>query len=81
CGSGDRGAAVLRLDQAKERLWVARRTASSREVVANLKGPAQEGWHAGRRDGSRGVEKGRRRPQPIAASSRGPIEMAVALLA
>ncbi len=62
CGSGDRGAAVLRLDQAKERPWVARRTASSREVVANLKGPAQEGWHAGRRKCGRGVEKGRHRP-------------------
>ena len=58
CGSGDRGAAVLRLDQAKERPWVVRRTASSREVVANLKGPAQEIRHAGRREGGRGVEKG-----------------------
>src|SRR3954464_7919566 len=41
CGSGDRGAAVLRLDQAMERPWVACRTASSREVVAKLKGPAK----------------------------------------
>ena len=64
CSSGDRGAAVLRLDQAKERPWVARRTASSREVVANLKGPAQEIRQAGRSEGGRGVEKGRRYPKP-----------------
>ncbi len=62
CGSGDRGAAVLRLDQAKERPQVARRTASSGEVVANLKGPAQESRRAGRREDGRGVEKGRRPP-------------------
>jgi hypothetical protein len=41
CGSGDRGAAVLRLDQAIERPWVVRRTASSGEVLVNLKGPAR----------------------------------------
>ena len=70
CGSGDRGAAVLRLDQAKERQWVARRTASSREVVANLKGPAQEGWHTGRREGGRGVEKGRHRLSPTGRRQR-----------
>ncbi len=59
CGSGDRGAAVLWPDQPKERPWVARRTASSGEVVANLKAPAQEGRHTGRRDGGLGVQKGR----------------------
>ncbi len=65
CGSGDRGAAILRLDQAKERPQVARRTASSGEVVANLKGPAQESRRAGRREDGGGVEKGRRpSPQP-----------------
>lgn len=77
CSSGDRGAAVLRLDQAKERPWVVRRTASSREVVANLKGPAQETRRAGRREGGRSVEKGRHRPsqpgandEPATASCR-----------
>src|SRR3990167_117660 len=55
CGSGDRGTAVLRLDQAKERPWVARRTASSREVVATLKGPAQEVRPTGRRRCGHGV--------------------------
>jgi hypothetical protein len=68
CGSGDRGAAVLRLDQAKERPWVARRTASSREVVANLKGPAQESRRAGRREDGRGVEKGLHRPSQPGAN-------------
>jgi hypothetical protein len=49
---------------AKERPWVARRTASSGEVVANLKGPAQEDRPAGRREGGPGVEKGRHRLSP-----------------
>ena len=62
---------------AKERPWVARRTASSGEVVANLKGPAQEDWHTGRTDGGHSVEKRRhhpsstdRRQRPSPASCR-----------
>ena len=77
CGSGDRGAAVLWPDQPRKRPWVARRTASSGEVVANLKGPAQEDWHTGRTDGGHSVEKRRhhpsstdRRQRPSPASCR-----------
>ena len=49
---------------ANERPSVARRTATSGEVVANLKGPAQEHRHHGRRDGGHSVEKGRHRLSP-----------------
>ncbi len=40
------------------------------EVVANLKGPAQEDRHYGRRGGGRGVEKGRHRLSPTGRRQR-----------
>jgi hypothetical protein len=38
--------------------------------VANLKGPAQEGRHRGRRDGAHGVEKGWHRLSPTGRRQR-----------
>jgi hypothetical protein len=38
--------------------------------VANLKGPAQEHRHRGRRDGALGVEKGRHRLSPTGPRQR-----------
>jgi hypothetical protein len=67
CGSGDRGAAVLRLDQAMERPWVARRTASSGEVVANLRGPAKGLGLPGEETAAMGQKKEASSPRPIGA--------------
>src|SRR5215212_2574726 len=57
CGSGDRGAAVLWPDQPKRGRGRAPNSILG-EDVADREGPAQEGWHAGRRESGRSVEKG-----------------------
>jgi hypothetical protein len=49
---------------------VARRTASSGDVVANLKGPAQEHRHIQRKDGGHVREKGRNRLTPTGRRQR-----------
>jgi hypothetical protein len=59
CGSGDRGAAALRSDQAKRRQGgIARRTASSGEDVADISRRAQDVQLRGRRKRNAGVQKG-----------------------
>ena len=61
CGSGDRGAAVLRPDQAKERPCGPRAEQHPREKTWRTSNrPAQEVRHSRRRKRNPGVEKGRR---------------------